>query len=102
MNGTLSSYAFLFWHQVRNRKGLATLTTWGLLLYVLGSVFGRFGVAFLGLAYNLEETPLYDPPLFRPNWANGTVNGEFASLTSNSTVPTPPGRTIGQLSGSYI
>ena len=72
--GTLSSYALLFVHQARTRRGLVTPTTWVLLLFLFCSLGGRFGVAFLGFAFNLEETPHYTPPLFRPNWANGTVD----------------------------
>lgn len=74
MRGTLSSYTFLFIHQVRTRRGLAASTTWVLLLFLLCSLVGRFGVSFLGFSFNLEESPFYGPPLFRPNWANGTVN----------------------------
>ncbi|KAF8423516.1 hypothetical protein EV426DRAFT_700129 [Tirmania nivea] len=87
MMGTPSSYALLFMHQVRTRRGLVTPTTWVLFLYLLGSVFGRFGVAFLGFAVNLDDSAVYTPPLFRPNWANGTVDGDdshdtdLASLT---------------------
>ena len=75
IRGTLSSYALLFVHQVRTRQAMVSLTTWLLFLFLLCSVLGRFGVASLGFAFNLEESPNYYPPLFRPDWANGTVGG---------------------------
>ena len=65
--GTLSSYTLLYIHQVRTRRGLVAPTTWLLFLFVLCSVVGRFGVALLGFAFNLEETPLYSAPVYRPN-----------------------------------
>ena len=76
MRGTLGSYAALFIHQARTRRGLGTPATWVLFLYVFCSVAGRFGVAFLGFAFNLEDSPVYTPALLRPNWEGGTVNGD--------------------------
>ena len=72
--GSLSSYALLFFHQVKARGRHITRTTLVLFLYLICSIVGRFGVAFLGFAFNLDETPLYTQPLLRPNWVNGTVN----------------------------
>jgi len=74
MRGALSSYASLFVHQVRTRRGVVAPTTWVLFLFLLCSFLGRFGVAFLGFAFNPEENPHYTPPLFTPDWVNGTVN----------------------------
>ena len=74
MRGTLSSYALLFIHQVRPRRKRVASTTWILFLFLLCSLVGRFGVAFLGFAFNIEDRLHYIPPLFRPNWENGTVN----------------------------
>ena len=37
-------------------------------------MFGRFGVAFLGFAFNLENKPFHDAPILRPDWAKGTLN----------------------------
>ena len=60
-------------HQVRTRQGLVAPTTWVLLLFLLCSLLGRFGVALLGFAFNLEDTAFYEPPHFRPDWANMTL-----------------------------
>jgi len=76
MRGTLLSYASLFIHQVRTRRGLGASTTWVLFLFLVCSLLGRFGVAFLGFAFNLEEKPYYTHRLFRPDWVNGAVNGD--------------------------
>jgi len=76
VRGTLGSYALLFIHQVRTRRSLVAPTTSVLFLYLFCSIAGRFSVAFLGFAFNLENSPLYNPALFRPNWVNGTVNGD--------------------------
>jgi len=90
MRGTLWSYASLFVHQVRTRRGIVNPTTWVLFLFLFCSLVGRFGVAFFGFAFNLEDSPSYTPALFRPNWANGTVHGDgshdaaLASLTGDT------------------
>ena len=76
MRGTLSSFTLLFVHQVRTRQGLVASTTWVLLLFLLCSLLGRFGVSLLGFAFNLEDSPFYDPPLFRSDWANATLGGD--------------------------
>ena len=70
------SYTLLFVHQARTRQGIASLTTWVLFLFLLCSLIGRFGIAFLGFAYNLEEMPYFISPILRPDWDNGTVNGD--------------------------
>ena len=75
MGGTLLSYTLLFIQQVRIRQRLGTPNTWVLCLFVLCSLAGRFGVAFLGFSFNLEETPHVEHALLRPNWVNGTANG---------------------------
>jgi len=82
MIGSPSAYALLFMRQVRSHRGLIAPTTWVLFLFLLGSIVGRFGVAFLGFAVNLDDSALYTPPLFRPNWANGTVNGDDSHDTA--------------------
>ena len=90
MRGTLWSYCLLFTHQFHNLRRLTAATTWVLFVFLLGSLVGRFGVAFLGFAFILEDIPHYTPPILRPNWANGTVNGDgsqdaaLASLTGDS------------------
>jgi len=64
-----------------------------LFLFLLCSLFGRFGVAFLGFAFNLEETSKYTPPLFRPDWMNGTLEGDESqkiALASAMSVSSPP------------
>ena len=76
MRGTLCSYASLFMSQVRSRRGLAAPTTWVLFLFLLGSLVGRFGIAFLGFSFILDDSLLYTEAIFRPNWANGTVSGD--------------------------
>jgi len=76
MRGTLSSYGLLFLHQVRTRQGRFAPMTWVLFLFLLCSLLSRFGVAFLGFAFNLEDTPYYNAPVLRPDWVNGTVNGD--------------------------
>ena len=45
-----------------------------LVLYLLCSLFGRFGVAFLGLTFNLDDSPVNIPPLSAPAWENGTLH----------------------------
>lgn len=95
MRGTLPSYMSLFVNQVRIRQRLATSTTWVLLLYILFSIFGRFGIAFLGFAFNFGETLHYAPPLFRPNWADGIVESddtlgmEYSSQWSSILISAP-------------
>lgn len=42
-------------------------------LYLLCSICGRFGVAFLGFGYTLEITVEYTPPQLRPDWENLTL-----------------------------
>ena len=71
-------------HQIHTREGLVTPTTWVLFLFLLCSVAGRFGVAVLGFAFNLDESPFYTPPLLRPDWANGAVNSDGLTLASES------------------
>ncbi|KAF8423514.1 hypothetical protein EV426DRAFT_717345 [Tirmania nivea] len=90
MKGTLSSYAAILMNKVRARWGFVTPTTWVLFLYLLGSLFGRFGVAFLGFAFNLEDSPHFSPALFRPNWANGTVNGDYSHYTDLASLTDRP------------
>ena len=53
-----------------------------LVLYLLCSLLGRFGVAFLGLTFNLEDTPDYKPSLFRPDWQNGTLHRDNSIETA--------------------
>ena len=90
MRGTLWSYFLLFMRQFRRLKRLTAATTWVLFVFLLSSLIGRFGVAFLGFAFLLEDIPIYTPAVFRPNWANGTVNSDsphdaaLASLTGDS------------------
>ncbi|KAF8423525.1 hypothetical protein EV426DRAFT_601855 [Tirmania nivea] len=96
MMGTLSSYALLFTHQVRTQRCFASPTTWILFLFLLFSVFGRFGVAFLGFAFTLEDTPLYTPALFRPNWANGTINGGSSHYMVWPSIPEAPDQSNAQ------
>ena len=74
MRGTLTSYTLLFIHQVNTRRERFAPTTWILFLFLLSSLVGRFGVAFIGFAFNIEDRSHYTAPLFRPNWTNGTVN----------------------------
>ncbi|KAF8423515.1 hypothetical protein EV426DRAFT_115312 [Tirmania nivea] len=90
MMGTLSSYALLFMHQVRTQRGFASPTTWILFLFLLFSVFGRFGVAFLGFTYTLEDRSNYTPPLTRPNWANGTIYGNSSHDMAWPSIPAAP------------
>ena len=79
MMGTLSAYTLLFMHQLRTCRCHGT---WALGLYLVSSVVGRFGVAFLGFAFNIEEAPLYTAPLFRPNWKQGLVKGDGSHDTA--------------------
>lgn len=88
MRGTLSSYTSLFIQQARTRRGSTTSV---LFLFLVCSLLGRFGVAFLGFAFNLEEKPYYTHRLFRPDWVNGTVNGDDSvrmALASELDLPT--------------
>jgi len=43
-------------------------------LFLLCSLVGRFGVAFLGFGFNLEDTSFHEETIFRPDWVNGTLN----------------------------
>jgi len=98
IRGTLSAYASLFIHQFHTRKGLVSFNTWVLFLFLLCSVIGRFGVAFLGFAFNLEDSPNYIPRLFMPDWGNGTVGGNDSiemALASELGLPANE-RSIGQ------
>ena len=89
MRGTLWSYCLLFIRQFRPLKCLAAATTWVLFIFLLFSLIGRFGGAFLGFAFLLEDISIHTPAIFRPNWANGAVNGDgshdaaLASLTGD-------------------
>jgi len=60
-------------NQVRTQQ-LASLTTWLLLVFLLCSLLGRFGVALLGFAFTIEDNSVYEAPILRPDWANGTLN----------------------------
>ena len=73
MRGTLLAYTSLFKLQIRTKQGRFTWATLVLALYLLCSILGRFGVALLGLTFNVEDTPFYTPPLFTPAWENGTL-----------------------------
>lgn len=48
---------------------------------------------FLGFASNLEGNPYYIYPLLRPDWQNGTLNGDDSIWASALRLPT---RDIGQ------
>lgn len=74
MRGTLSSYILLFMHRVHTWQGLVTSTTGVLVLFLLCSLVGRFGVAFLGFGFSLDDTLIYIPPLSRPDWRNGSIS----------------------------
>jgi len=60
-------------HQVRTRQGLVSPTTWVLFLFLICSLCGRFGVAFLGFAFNLEDKVFHHNAIVRPDWVNGTI-----------------------------
>ena len=69
-------------HQASTRQGLAAPTTWVLFLFLLCSLLGRFGVAFLGFAFNLDNvgTTKYQPPLFKTDWVNMTLQSAKIAL----------------------
>ena len=59
-------------------------------VFLVLSIVGRFGVASVGLAFNLENNLAITPPLYRPDWVNltfatsecstcGTANGDNAA-----------------------
>lgn len=83
-------------YQIRIRQGRVA-TTWVLFVFLLCCLFGRFGVAFLGFAFNLEDHPYYIPPTVRPDWENGTVNGDdsFQMALASGQAPVD-GQPIGQ------
>ncbi|KAH6847174.1 hypothetical protein B0I37DRAFT_445466 [Chaetomium sp. MPI-CAGE-AT-0009] len=60
----------LLWHHVKNRDARWTRTTWTVLLYLLVNLLGRFSIAALGLAYNLNETPYTEYPVKVPDWSS--------------------------------
>ena len=37
------------------------------------SICGRFGVALLGFAYNIDDNIVHTSQLFRPDWVNITI-----------------------------
>ena len=63
-------------HQARTRQGLVSPTTWVLFLFLICSLCGRFGVAFLGFAFNLEDKAFHHAPIVRPDWVNGMIPGD--------------------------
>ena len=69
MKGTLSSYALLLLNELRTCKHLRTI--FPILLYLITSLIGRFGVGFIGLTFNLNVEVSYIAPLMRPDWSNG-------------------------------
>jgi len=82
-------------HEVRTRRGLVTSATWVLLLFLLCSLLGRFGIALLGLAFNLDDSPQFTPALFRPDWANGTLSKDDSVLTDLASELNIPPKEIG-------
>lgn len=62
MRGTLAQYASVFKHQVFTLQQ-CDLTALLLPLFLLYSLLGRCGVAFLGFAYNIEDNPYSHAPL---------------------------------------
>lgn len=62
MNGSLFSYTLLC---IRKPSFLVVC-------FLICSVCGRFGVALLGFAYNMDEIIHHRDPLYRPDWANLT------------------------------
>ena len=71
-------------HRIRTRQGLVAPTTWVLFVFLLCSVAGRFGVALLGFAFNLDDTSFVTSAYFRPDWVNGTMNMILASESSRT------------------
>ena len=59
-------------------------------VFMVVSVLGRFGVALLGFAYNLEDTPYVKEALYRPDWAGLT----FMSDMLNSSGITLSGKNV--------
>ena len=72
LQGTLSSYTLLLRNQFTKRHW-ANLTTYVALMFIWVSIIGRFAVAFLGFAYNLEDTAHYRAPLSRPDWVHLSI-----------------------------
>ncbi|KAK3291976.1 uncharacterized protein B0H64DRAFT_377535 [Chaetomium fimeti] len=60
----------LIWHHATDRNARWTRTTWAVLLYLLVNVLGRFSIAALGLAYNLNEIPYTEYPVMVPDWSS--------------------------------
>ncbi|RPB29215.1 hypothetical protein L211DRAFT_864775 [Terfezia boudieri ATCC MYA-4762] len=95
IEGTPLSYTALFMHEIRTRRGLVASGTLMLFLFLLCSLLGRFGIAFLGLAFNLDDSPHFTPPLFRPDWKNGTLSKDSSVLTDLASELGIPPRDIG-------
>ena len=101
MRGSLLGYSTLFARRIctpytrkkpESKSGKVLLVVF---VFMVLSVIGRFSVAFLGFAYNLQETPHNQQPLFRPDWVNLTFPLPFEygvegdnSITSTSSIQT--------------
>lgn len=82
-------------HQILPRRGLATSPSWILFPFLLCSLLGRFGVAFLGFAFNLDDTVYHIDPLTQPDWVNGSLDAAPMLLAVD-------GQNIGQLSFALV
>jgi len=76
MISRLSSYALLFPHQQGTLAEVSLLQLRG----------------YCSSARLSEETTIYTLPLYRPNWANVTVNGDDTVLTSLTSPFQPKGQ----------
>ena len=52
-------------------------------IFIVLSIVVRFGVVLLGFAYNLEENPVFTPPLYRPDWVNMTVTNAMDTANTS-------------------
>ena len=43
-------------------------------MFLFTSLVGSFGIAFLGFAFAIDDTPKHTAALYRPDWVNATLN----------------------------
>jgi hypothetical protein len=89
----------LLWHYARNRNAKWTRTAWAVLLYLFVNTLGRFSIASLGFAYNLNEIPYTEYPVMVPDWSseawyNATADVDDYSSLSGTLSMYPKGYDI--------
>ena len=79
------SYALFLFNELRNCKHFRFhRNSFIISVYLITSLTGRFGVGFVGLAFNLQEEGSFIAPLMRPDWHDGVskLQGNASSITT--------------------